>query len=756
MLREALVEKEKEMATLRAELAATQSAQTKEMNSQKIKAKFATAALRSQLKTKSDSTLQMLAERDQEADLLRSQLSSTQRSKADLEIQRTKEMTDLQHQLEVNERLQQEARAEILKLSDATSAKLQEEKNKFKQQQEEEKKKATNAATIAKQNYDKKLEDLNNANAETKARLTTEFAAAKKDLDDQARETAEKLAIEADKALEETQKKMDELRLEARKAESNKKQLLSNLVKSTKEEYEKKLNEEKVQADKNLSAAQDAMHKFELQLLAKAAQLENAEDTSKRAEEREDEVKAQIEELKKGNKDNATIERLEDELKNETEAKEKAQKQLEDMQEKSHSLEDMKREILSAVNASADNVNKLREESNQSFEAVQKNQEKQFDLIKLGMEQMENFFDEKQDCPRLFIIENVDVENGEKATFGSTFSMTESKRKLTLLCEHDYSKVVSYEIKELKEFVQKAGPALKVGVKILKAGLTLGKIATKVTAGVTLPIDDGFLESLDKALETAVDMSSDLSTKMRVINEMANGANFEGEKQKQHLTSSEYDYLMEFLNASDKKPHFTKKLVKVRDKVNKKRRWVKKESEHYYEKVVEEVAVEEKEEKEEEGTAVKQKSKSNARRPPSIMDRASSLLSVSSSVSFKEARLSGYLEKRGGGKSLFGSSAYKRRFMVLKGLKIAYYKDEDASDSARGNAGTMLGSIPLDGGAVAEVVEEGKGDGREFVISYTDDETSRKFYLRADSRDGAGGAKNWVEVINEVAEMMLL
>ena len=119
------------MATLRAELAATQSAQTKEMNSQKIKAKFATAALRSQLKTKSDSTLQMLAERDQEADLLRSQLSSTQRSKADLEIQRTKEMTDLQQQLEVNERLQQEARAEILKLSDVTSAKLQEEKNKF-------------------------------------------------------------------------------------------------------------------------------------------------------------------------------------------------------------------------------------------------------------------------------------------------------------------------------------------------------------------------------------------------------------------------------------------------------------------------------------------------------------------------------------------------------------------------------------------------------------------------------------------------
>ena len=93
--------------------------------------------------------------------------------------------------------------------------------------------------------------------------------------------------------------------------------------------------------------------------------------------------------------------------------------------------------------------------------------------------------------------------------------------------------------------------------------------------------------------------------------------------------------------------------------------------------------------------------------------------------SMRESDYAGFLEKRGGGSSAFGSKAFKRRYWILKNNTMMYYN----ADSNDWKTKVEKGMLSLNGATVTLLA-----DGRTFMISYTSLPNSRVWYLRASNR----------------------
>ena len=322
--------------------------------------------------------------------------------------------------------------------------------------------------------------------------------------------------------------------------------------------------------------------------------------------------------------------------------------------------------------------------------------------------------------------------------FAASFMLEKKTATMHILCAHDLSSVVSFDVTEPNKMIQEYAPAIKLSLKALK----LVSIGAKLATGLPFPLPDS--SSLDSFLEGANDIVGDAFSDagMDKVSGAIDSGNCDEETKK--ITGAAYVKLKKYLTAGDGAK--MKKIEAAMSKVGCKdgtEQWVSNKNIDAFLTSVEGSSV-----KKQVGdfeVTVRPSMTSGSLPPPPAIDaevaalkeRIAELELPSNSSGSTGGRQhsgklvqEGNLEKKGGGTSFMGNTNYKSRYFKLyettaRSPSLFFYADAK---------GAQKGNVPLAGA----IITLKKGSVDEFTISNAD-EHFRTFNFKAPTAPGRCG-----------------
>jgi hypothetical protein len=179
--------------------------------------------------------------------------------------------------------------------------------------------------------------------------------------------------------------------------------------------------------------------------------------------------------------------------------------------------------------------------------------------VNTTLSSLQNFYTGVSEVPRYILIvpfaKKTESTTGKLSRFFSApkeFFLSEPTAKLVILCSHDFSAVVDFEIEEPKQFVKDHAATIKMTLKGLRMMSQVAGVGAKILTGASLPFElpstetfDSFLDSaegmLDGALEIAGEEGSEEREAVRKIND---GGDVEGIKK---VVGAAYRKLKDYL-----------------------------------------------------------------------------------------------------------------------------------------------------------------------------------------------------------------
>ncbi|GMI40452.1 hypothetical protein TrCOL_g99 [Triparma columacea] len=389
--------------------------------------------------------------------------------------------------------------------------------------------------------------------------------------------------------------------------------------------------------------------------------------------------------------------------------------------------------------------------------------------VKETLSSLQNFFTNESPVPRFILIgppANSQVDDKIGGILSGSFLLKSTTASLNVLCAHDLSIACTFQIEEPRKWVKNYAPALKLSLRALK----LVAAGTKMATGLPFSIPD--TSSFDKFLGEANDAISDVfgeselagSDDRAALTKIESG---EGDEKTRKITGASYAKLKHFFEDEGRMKKLTRTMDKVRGKDGKEE-WVSFKNLDMFCAENDATSCEGEDEAEVQETVAEKKNTaapasdilaaSSPPPPPSSesreqidvlskkidglitslsLERSSTMSSPSSSITSPSQYTGtivyeGNLEKRGGGRSLLGSTAWKERFFRLTTTSLKYY-DKAGSEKS-------LGAIIL-AGATAKVV-----GATEFDLMNEDAEI-RTFHLRAKTKFMMD---TWLEKLKQV------
>jgi len=373
--------------------------------------------------------------------------------------------------------------------------------------------------------------------------------------------------------------------------------------------------------------------------------------------------------------------------------------------------------------------------------------------VKETLSSLQNFFTNESPVPRFILIgppANSQVDDKIGGILSGSFLLKSTTASLNVLCAHDLSIACTFQIEEPRKWVKDYAPALKLSLRALK----LVAAGTKMATGLPFSIPD--TSSFDKFLGEANDAISDVfgesglagSDDRAALTKIESG---DGDEKTRKITGASYAKLKHFFEDEGRMKKLTRTMDKVRGKDGKEE-WVSFKNLDMFCAENDATSCEGEDEAEVEETVAQTRktaapasdilAASSPPPPPSSesreqidvskkinitslsLERSSTMSSPSSSITSPSQSTGAvvyeaHLEKRGGGRSLLGSTAWKERFFRLTTTSLKYY-DKVGSEKCKG-------AIIL-AGATAKVV-----GATEFDLKYEDAEI-RTFHFRAGTK----------------------